>query len=196
MRHNIVLEGYAFRLRPVTDADAEFIVSLRTNPTLTGFLHPVSNRVEDQVAWLNAYYDRPGDFYFVIESASGGSEGLVSIYDIDSGRSDGEWGRWILRPGSLAAVESALLVYRMGFEVLGLRELYCRTVADNRAVVSFHDSCGIENRKLLPGFFSIKGVLQDAVEHRVDAHSWTGMRDRMARLAQVVAKRLGSSNGD
>lgn len=194
MRHSITLEGYAFRLRPVTDADADFIVSLRTNPVLSEFLHPVSGNVVDQFEWLERYYARRGDFYFVIENRKGGCEGLVSIYDLDSALSCGEWGRWILRPGSLAAVESAFLIYRTGFEVLTLHELYCRTVADNKAVVSFHDSCGITNRRLLSGFFSIGGVCRDAVEHRVDIDSWEKIRHRLMRLSQVVAKRVGGSN--
>src|ERR1039457_4516855 len=47
-------------------------------------------------------------------------------------------GRWILRRGSLAAAESALLVYTIAFEDLALDRVYCRTVSANRAVVSFH----------------------------------------------------------
>ena len=115
------MEGYAFRLRPITDNEAAFVVELRSNPELNRFLHAISNRIEDQLAWLARYYEREGDYYFVIERRMNGMpEGVIALYNIDLATSSGEWGRWILRPGSLAAVESAYLIYRIAFELLEL----------------------------------------------------------------------------
>lgn len=39
MRHDYKLEGYAFRLRPVTDADAQLIIDLRRDPEQIGRAH-------------------------------------------------------------------------------------------------------------------------------------------------------------
>jgi RimJ/RimL family protein N-acetyltransferase len=191
MRHNLFMEGYAFRLRPITDTDAPFVVELRSNPELNRYLHTSSNRVEDQLAWLVRYYEREGDYYFVIDRRdSGMSEGVIALYDIDLTTSSGEWGRWILKPSSLAAVESAYLIYRTAFELFGLNSVYCCTVTDNDKVVSFHESCGITARRFLPQHFELGGHRHDAIEHHVDLVSWTGIKPRLEKLAQLTARRV------
>lgn len=191
MRHDIRIEGYAFRLRPVNDSDASFICRLRTDGYLNRFLHASSPRIEDQLEWLGRYYDRPDDYYFVVEAlATGASEGVISIYDVEAHGKRGEWGRWILRPKSLAAIESAWLIYRVAFDRIGLEEVYCRTVAANTAVVSFHDSCGITNQRLLPNHFELGGRAHDAVEHSVSRASWIELGARLSRLAQLTARRI------
>lgn len=189
MRHGLTLEGPAFRLRPVAEADAAFIVGLRSDPTLSAWVNPTSPRVEDQMAWLARYFEREGDYYFVVERRSNATlEGLVSVYDVAAGQ--GEWGRWLLRPGSLAAVESAWLIYRCAFEQLGLEAVYCRTVAANERVVSFHDSCGIPERRLLPGHVELRGERFDSVEHRLTRSAWPTVDARLHTLAQLTARRL------
>lgn len=191
MRHDIRLEGHAFRLRPITDADASFVLTLRNNPELNRFLHATSPSLDDQLDWLTRYYKRSNDYYFIVERLKEDvSEGVISIYDIEQSAQSGEWGRWILRPGSLAAVESAWLIYRCAFEILNLDEVYCRTVAENKAVVSFHDSCGITNKRLLHGHFDLKTARVDAVEHRVDRISWSRLEPRLNQLACLAGRRL------
>lgn len=191
MRHKITIEGFAYRLRPICDKDAEFIINLRSDPELNRFLHSTSASLASQLAWLNQYYERPGDWYFVLERRSNNfSEGLISIYDLDSQQVSAEWGRWILRKGSIAAVESAWLIYRCAFEQLCLREVYCRTVAENESVVSFHDSCGITERSLLPNHFDLNGRKLDAVEHRLKGAVWKTLAPRLENLSQRMARRL------
>lgn len=189
MRHDIRLAGAAFGLRPVTTRDAEFIVTLRGDASLNAFINSTSPRVEDQLAWIERYEQRAGDYYFVIERLSDhAAEGLVGIYDIADG--EGEWGRWILRSGSLAAVESAALIYRCAFELLGLEAVMCRTVAANVRVVSFHDSCGVAQRRVLPCHVELRGQRWDAVEHRLSREAWPAVDARLSRLAQLTARRI------
>lgn len=191
MRHNLTIDGFAFRLRPIGDADAPFVLKLRTNPQLNQYLHTTSHDIENQLAWLRTYYTRPGDYYFVIERLdSAAPEGVVAIYDIDTATNTGEWGRWILNPGSLAAIESAGLIYKCAFERLMMHEIFCRTVENNQPVVSFHDSCGITSRRILPEHFDLNGKLYNAVEHRLDAAGWNAIRPRLEKLAQMTARRL------
>ncbi len=196
MRHNINIEGTAFRLRPVTEADAAAIVQLRSNPARTRFVHAISSRVEDQLTWMEQYFSHEGDYYFIVESRTGGHfEGTVAIYNVADGV--GEWGRWVLRPGSLAAPESALLVYCVAFETLDLKEVYCRTVAQNEPVLSFHDRCGLSRRGLLPKAFHLRDGPVDAIEHHLSAQQWPDTRDRLnpqvERVAQLML-RIRSSN--
>ncbi|BCS55002.1 GNAT family N-acetyltransferase [Geobacter sp. SVR] len=191
MRHNIFVEGFAFRLRPITDEDANFVIELRTDPALNRYLHASSNRIEDQLAWFSRYYDRANDYYFVLERRdNGAAEGVVSIYDIDQKAKTGEWGRWILKTGSLGAVECSWLIYRVAFESLKLDAVYCRTVADNVNVMSFHDSCGILKRRLLPQHLELNGLCLDAVEHYVDHPGWDCIEHRLEQLAKLTSKRI------
>lgn len=194
MRHSIVLTGPAFRIRPIADADASLVLDLRGNPTLGKYLHPISGRVEDQLRWFASYYEKQDDYYFVIERKGTGSpEGVVSLYDIDPASCSAEWGRWIVRPGSLAAIESCWLIYRCAFEILGLQQVFCRTVAENVRVLSFHDSCGISIRRLLPRHFEIDGRKVDAVEHRMLRNEWDHLGQRLKSLSESVARRLKSA---
>jgi RimJ/RimL family protein N-acetyltransferase len=188
MRHDIQLAGAVFGLRPVTAGDAEFIVALRGDASLNAFINSTSPHVEDQVAWIERYEQRAGDFYFVVERLSDHSaEGLIGIYDIADG--EGEWGRWILRSGSLAAVESAGLIYRCAFERIGLDAVVCRTVAANERVVSFHDSCGIAERRVLPSHVELRGQRWDVVEHRLSREAWPAVDARLTHLARLIARR-------
>jgi RimJ/RimL family protein N-acetyltransferase len=192
MRHDLTISGAAFRLRPIADADAALVIALRNDPELGRYLHRGSNKVEDQLAWFAEYYKRAGDYYFVLERKDNAApEGVIAVYDVSADGRSAEWGRWILKPQSLAAVESAWLIYRVAFELLGLDEVYCRTVADNAKVVSFHDSCGIENRKILSAHFRIGEQTLDAVEHRVDRAAWQAIAPRLEKLATMMARRIG-----
>ncbi|SAL61402.1 GNAT family N-acetyltransferase [Caballeronia telluris] len=191
MRHDISVEGHAFRLRPIADSDAQFVVELRADPALNAYLHAGAQTREQQLAWLSSYYERAGDYYFVVERRDTDTrEGVISLYDLDDGARAAEWGRWIIRPGSVAAVESAWLIYRIGLESLGLDAVYCRTVAENAKVVSFHDSCEIAERRVLPRHFEIGGRRVDAVEHQVTRDTWPQIGARLETLVRMVAKRM------
>ena len=188
MRHDVRIVGYRYMLRPVDVGDAVFITELRCNPRLNGYIHSTSGRVEDQVAWIERYFERPGDWYFtIVDRASNEREGTIGIYDYEPEARAAEWGRWIVRPGSLAAVESALLIYRAAFETLALRAVFCRTIADNKRVVSFHDNAGVPRRALLENHVQIAGRAFDSVEHYLDRKTWDSIQPNLDRIAQRLA---------
>lgn len=191
VRHDLVVEGEAFRLRPVEVKDAAFILHLRTDPELSRYVHPVSGRLEDQEAWIRDYGAREDDWYWIVARRfREESEGTIGLYDLQRDFARAEWGRWILKRGSLAATESAWLLYRVAFEYLDLNEVYCRTLVKNAQVLSFHDSCGLRRTKELPGFFTFQGEPVDAVEHCLSRTNWpaveTMLRTKVARLAKMI----------
>ena len=186
MRHSFRISGHRFALRPVSVDDAAFLVRLRTE-TGGRFIHQTSPRVEDQIAWIEAYEARAGDYYFIVEDTRENRPvGAVGIYDHAHGQA--EWGRWVVEAGSVGAVESALLTYRIAFEQLKLEAVYCRTVADNAQVVSFHDSSGAARAGLLKDHVVLDGHPHDSVEHRVDPALWATMRPRLDMLARRVGR--------
>jgi hypothetical protein len=72
----------------------------------------------------------------------------------------------------------------VAFERLGLDEVRCLTIADNTAVVSFHDRCGYPIRR---------EVERDGVrfvEHVTDAANLEQLRSHLTPGAQRVAERL------
>jgi RimJ/RimL family protein N-acetyltransferase len=172
------MDGHAFRLRPVEMEDAAFILELRADRDRSRYLHRVPNDLPAQRRWLESYFARPADYYFLIENRDTGQrEGTAGIYNLD--RIFAEWGRWIVRAGSQAALESACLVYRVGFEVLGLESIYCRTIVENTAAVEFHQSFGLERIRTLPRYFELNGRRLDAVEMRLTRPQWDAIWEKI-----------------
>ena len=184
------VEGWAFRLRAVDIGDAEHILRLRQDEKLTRFLPPLEIGVEEQRDWIARQRERPGDYYFAVESIAGRqTQGFVGLYDVteSEGKKFAEWGRWILEPRSLAAMESAYLIYCFGFDDLCLDEIFCRSVRDNEQVLNFHDRFGLERGALLPRHYSMHGRHYDAVEHRISAERFGELRHELARTVEKVA---------
>jgi RimJ/RimL family protein N-acetyltransferase len=189
-RHDLTASGYRFRLRPLQVTDAAFVVKLRRDPTLSRYINPTSPSEADQRAWTEAYLLRDNDYCFVVEDAVNGErEGTISTYNVDPVARQGEMGRWILRPGSFAAPESALLAYRLAFESLGLRRVYCRTLRDNEHVVSFHRSSGLVEAGPAPAVV-LDGTSHEAVEQYVTDKSWPDVERALERSATAAARLL------
>lgn len=185
LRHDLRLEGHGYRIRPVDTSDAAFIVGLRTDPELGKYLHATSPSVDDQIAWTQRYFEREGDWYFVIEDVvSGESQGCIAIYNHAPRFGTAEWGRWIIKRGSLAALESASLIYDMGFNVLGLESMYSRTEEANLPVVSFHESLGSEMNGLVIGPEGERWTEQVMISARW-SELRTGLQPRVAATAAL-----------
>lgn len=190
MKHSFMLDGCGYRLRPVKISDAQFIVDTRLEDAERNrFIHAISPDVTMQEAWLRTYFERDGDFYFVIENRiTGRPEGLIAFYNMADGSA--EWGRWVIRKGSFAAVESVYLLYRIAFEQASLQELYCRTVADNTAVVSLHTSLGEETRRIHSGLVELNGTRYDAVEQYSDrAHFYEAIAPELEKKSRIIFQR-------
>lgn len=191
MRHDIRLRGHAYEIRPVDTGDAEFILQLRTDPQLSQLIHPTSPRLDDQLAYFERYFQRAGDCYFiVIRSATGRREGAIALYDIDQTPGQAEWGRWIMHHDSMGAPEAALLIYRAGFDVLGLNRIYCRTAAVNANVVAFHTACGLETNAGTALTHDFGGVSYPAVEQFVTRDRWLAVARTLDERARAVARLL------
>lgn len=135
------LHSKTIRLRLAAPDDAAFIYALRTDPRYNTYLSSVSDGVEAQRNWLCRYKDRElagTEYYFIIETIDETPCGTVRIYDITD--ESFCWGSWILNENKTryAALESALIVYRVGFSSLGKK--YCRfdVRKENVSVIKFH----------------------------------------------------------
>lgn len=115
--------GPHLKLRLITPDDAEYVQGLRTDPTYNTHLSAVTGTAQDQRRWIEGYKAREQagtEAYYVIERRDDERRcGLVRLYEIAEGRFT--WGSWILDANkpSKAALESAVLSFGIGFEVLG-----------------------------------------------------------------------------
>ena len=190
MNHNITIDGISYRIRPVRISDARFIIDIRlADAERNRFINKISSDLESQEGWINKYLDRDNDYYFVVENLfSGKSEGLIGVYDIENGR--GEWGRWVIERSSLAAIESVDLIFKAAFDYIGLSEVYCRTIADNQAVVSFHDSLNELKRGVIENHVRLDDDLYDIIEHFVTKqHYYENIREVLEDKSLTIYKR-------
>ncbi len=136
-----MVRGDSLIFRDAAIDDAEFILSLRTDPEKSRFLSYVSNDLEAQKAWLARYAQERGQAYFIIEF-NGERIGTVRLYDA---RGDSFcWGSWILKDGRPrhAAMESALMVYAYAVDCLEFRACHFVVSKGNERVIQFHERFG------------------------------------------------------
>lgn len=127
--------GPSLTFREARPDDAEFILSLRTDPEKNAHLSQVSDDVDAQRRWISENRDP----YFIIEHK--GPVGTVRMYD-QRGTSF-SWGSWILSdeaPKS-AAVESTCMVYRIGLD-LGFTASHFEVRKANEKVWQYHERWG------------------------------------------------------
>lgn len=178
-------EGFGVRLRPVRMEDAEFIVWLRNLEHARGRVGDSAADTGSQEKWLKSYFARPGDYYFIIETAGGIPVGAYGIYDVTG--SSAESGRWIIRPDAPAAIPSAFLAFEIAFEKLKLTELRVKTVSTNQPVLSLNKKFGFRQTKVDAGAQIIGGQPVDLVHFLLKPEDWNAPRERllpMARLAE------------
>jgi RimJ/RimL family protein N-acetyltransferase len=186
MRHSIHAEGFGVRLRPVTMQDAAFIVWLRNLDYVKGKIGDSAADVASQQAWLKAYFERDGDYYFIIETAGGIAVGTHSLYDIVEGRA--ELGRWVIRPGVQAAVPSHMVAFDIAFNRLGLRALRNATVSTNLPVISISRRFGFEAVGLEHGSRQIGGKSVDMMCFVLTAEKWALTRPALVPKAQLAER--------
>lgn len=140
------VDGPHLSLRLAVPEDAPYIYALRIDPRYNKHLSVVSGTVADQRAWIERYKAREQagrEYYYAIERRSDATPcGLVRLYDITADQFT--WGSWILdhnKPAK-AALESALLIYRIGFQLLGLSGSKFDVRRDNLRTLAFHRRFG------------------------------------------------------
>ena len=184
MRHTIQEEGFGVRLRPVRMDDAAFIVWLRNLDYVKGKIGDSASDISGQQVWLEAYFKREGDYYFIIETLGGIPVGTHSLYSLSDGAA--ELGRWVIRPGVQAAVPSHMVAFTIAFERLGLKALRNATVSTNRPVLSISRKFGFQEVGLEPEGRTIGGKPVDMVHFILTADEWAKTRPRLVSAASLA----------
>lgn len=128
--------------------DAEFIYKLRIDESYNKHLSEFKGNISTQKEWLKKYKIREGqggEYYFIIKRKSDRVNiGTVRIYDFIYERKSFCWGSWILNGDKTksSAIETALLVYKAGFEVLKCTQSHFDVRKENSKVIAFHKKLG------------------------------------------------------
>lgn len=188
MKHSLTAEGFGVRLRPVRLDDAAFIVWLRNLAHAIGRVGDSAADVTGQQQWLEKYFNRDGDYYFIVETPAGNPVGTYSLYNRVGSRA--EAGRWIMRPGVTAALPSGFVLCEIAFNQLQLSELVGSTVATNQSVLSLNRKLGWRQTRIEPAAQIINGQPADFIHFVLTPAAWAEARERLHPLAQLAEKHL------
>lgn len=144
------LSAKTVHLRLVDEYDAEFICNLRNNPNLNKYISQSTALIDEQVNWIKKYKERElnlEEFYFIIERNDNNEKiGTIRLYDFRNSPKSFCWGSWILNSSKTryAAIESALLIYKIAFEELGFEQSHFEVRKANLGVHNFHMRLGAQ----------------------------------------------------
>jgi RimJ/RimL family protein N-acetyltransferase len=189
MQHTVQSEAFGVRLRPVQLQDAAFIVWLRNLDHAKGRVGDSAGDLGAQEAWLQTYFQRPDDYYFIIETKGGIPVGTYGLWDFVQG--SGESGRWIVRPDVPAAVPSAIIGLDLAFGRLGLKQVRVKTVSTNQPVLSLNRKFGMRQTHIEPNAQIIGGKPVDQVHFILEPPDWAIARKRLVPLAQLAERQVG-----
>src|SRR5208337_3064766 len=188
--HSIIVEKFGIRLRPVRLSDAGFIVNVHNSAHALGYVGDSAQTEASQRDWLNEYFVRPGDYYFIIELAENRQMlGTIGIYNIRDGA--GEVGRLIILPGVVpSAPASYWLITHVFFAILGLdAEIF--TVVESNSAITFFKHIGAHlTGASKPHIIASKPV--NLLEYRVTRSEWPLISANLTRCA-LIAKKLRST---
>ena len=189
MKHHVMVEKFGVRLRPVRLTDAPFIVQLRDSPHALGKIGDSASDVSAQEAWLQSYFKRAGDYYFIIEnSLTAEPVGTWGVYDITGNQ--GEGGRWIVVPTSPAAVASCWLGFHVCFDVLSLEVVLAHVVETNLSVMAFHKRIGNPCLGRVEGEQQIGGKPIGMIHFRATPAEWPAISEKLSHYARLAEKYL------
>jgi RimJ/RimL family protein N-acetyltransferase len=188
MNHSLQLNSFGVSLRPVRLADAEFIVNLRNSPHALGNVGDSATDTVSQEAWLQTYFHREDDYYFIAERCRDARPvGTVGVYDICG--DTGEWGRWIVLPGIPAGAAIAWLAFHACFDLLRLQTVLGNVVESNKPVLAFHKKIGNPCVATSCATRSIGDKTVRMVAFRATRADWPNISARLRHYA-LAAERL------
>lgn len=188
MNHTIAAEGLGVRIRPVKMEDAPYLVWLRNLGHAKGKVGDSAMDVAGQEEWLRAYFQREGDYYFVVETLCGVPMGAFGIYDTVG--DSAEFGRWIIEPHAPGALPGGILGIQVAFHQLGLRELRTKVVSTNQRVIQLEKKVGFRETQDEPSLQVIGGKPTRLIHMAMSAAEWDAIYPRMKGIAAIMASHI------
>lgn len=134
------ISKFGLRCRLVRESDAEFILSLRTDPNKNKYIHSTDSDIEKQREWIREYKKREDlslEYYFIYEK-DGTPIGVNRIYDIEDDHcTEGSWICLPLEDSSLT-IATALIIRDIIFEIFDFDYDVFNVSIGNKKVKKFH----------------------------------------------------------
>ncbi|MES2777488.1 MAG: GNAT family N-acetyltransferase [Bacteroidota bacterium] len=138
-----VFENISTILQTVSPADAADICKLRNNPGINKYLSSSEAVSEDQQRiWINNNLEKGDGLYLkILDRKSREFSGTISIYNVDRTNNYADFGRYICT-SPLHSIEAEWMVLQIGFDIMRLEKMYCRTAEENTKVWNQHYKFG------------------------------------------------------
>lgn len=138
------LERYGLKVRLATEADTSYIMSLRTDPELSKFIHKTDNDIQKHLEWFRKYKQREAesrDYYFIYFKGDR-PVGLNRIYNVYEYY--GTIGSWLCSPDNEVevSISTHILLHDIIFEILGLELTLFDVRKGNKKVWKLHEMTG------------------------------------------------------
>ena len=138
---------------------------------------------------LKQYFQRHDEYYFVVQRRHDQNrEGLAALFDFDATKQSAQLGRLVLRPGSFASADTALLLLRLAFGMFKLAEVWGFTLTTNAPMIAYLRSCGFEQRGFMK--VAIGDESHDAANFVMTREQWRTVEEQLAQLAQRIAQTI------
>lgn len=171
-----VLNGDHIYLRPMTEDDADLVVSWRNDPEIGRWLFSRERLTrESHLDWFRG--SREGRLDFIICLAGSGRPiGTVTLKDIDLGNGVAECGKMIgdrTQWGKGLASEAYRLLLAFGFARLGLDCVYARCLSMNTRSIRLNKRLGFSVNRVIKDSYRRGNESYDVVEMVIQGHTRT-----------------------
>jgi len=134
------IEKYGLKARFVEVDDAEFIISLRTDKSLSKYIHSTDSNVYNQKEWIRNYKEREAkglEYYFIFYFEDN-PIGLERIYNMTS--ESFTHGSLVFAPDSPigSSVKADIITREVGFSILNKSVNLFDVSKGNNGVIAYH----------------------------------------------------------
>ena len=184
MQHTFHAEGFGIRVRPVRMEDAAFIVWLRHLEHAKGKLGDSAADVAGQEAWLKAYFEREGDYYFIAETP-GGFPWAPTASMIKPEPVRNRAGT-LCAPEVPAALPTSIISFDLAFGPMELKEVRATSIISNRTLHSYIRKLGFRQTKVETAGRIIGGKPVDMLHFILTPEDWLKGRERALPVAGLA----------
>lgn len=174
LQENFSLERYGLKVRLVNERDAEFILSLRTNPNRTKYMLTLDNEIENQKKWIQEYKKREKeglDYYFIYSNDVGKPIGLNRISHVYFKAKTGKASSWIAIEGLKYEPLSMLLFgNEIVFDSIGIEMTWGEVHKNNNRVIKIFKLFGYKIKDTETEYYNFvlqKNDFLDACENSI-----------------------------
>ncbi len=140
---NFFIEKYGLKVRLVNENDADFIVSLRSDPNKTKYMVTLNHEIESQIRWMKEYKKREKeglDYYFIYSSLNNKPIGVNRLSHINCREKTAVTASWITIGGLIyEPFLMQLILNEIAFNLLEINILKGQIHIKNNKLIRFFE---------------------------------------------------------